>query len=211
MVVNMNFRKIISFIFLITLAACKVDVGTDEAAQFKPLPISSEISFEQLKTYIMSPSCVRCHSWANDEAQVQQRIVVGNPEASALYQRIKSGNMPPNGALSSKHLQIVENYIRGTKAAPTIALNSTFKSIQFHLINKSCLSCHNNNSDEVSFEGYDKVKRKSRSILNVLEEGDQADEPMPPFDANGNRKAPVPTPEIIDAFRQWIAEGMQNN
>jgi hypothetical protein len=208
MVVDM---KVKILFFTLLISGCKVDVGTNENEQFKVLPISSNISFEQLKTYVMNPSCVRCHSWAQDEAAVQQRMIVGNPEGSILYQKIKSGSMPPSGALSSRHLAIVENYIKGTKSAPTIALNSTFKSIQFHLINKSCLSCHNDKGEEMSFEGYANISRRANKILNILEEGDSADTPMPPYDQAGNRKAPLPTAEIIEAFRTWIDEGKLDN
>jgi mono/diheme cytochrome c family protein len=213
MVVKMQkLTKFISLLFVIFMVGCKVDVGTNESEIYKVMPISGNIRFEDLKSYIMTPNCIRCHSWAGNEAEVQQRIIVGNPMASILYQKIKSGQMPPSGALSTKQLLLVENYIKNTKSAPTIPLNSTYKSIQFHLINKSCIGCHNDKGTEVSFEGYDNLKRRADGIINVLEEGDSADQPMPPYeDDKVNRKAPLPTPAVLAALKAWVSEGMQNN
>jgi hypothetical protein len=35
---------------------------------------------------------------------------------------------------------------------------------------------------------------------------------MPPYEADKiNRKAPLPTPEILEALKAWVNEGMQNN
>ena len=138
-------------------------------------------------------------------------MISGDAENSILYQKIKSGTMPPSGALPSRQLQLVERYIMTTKRAPTIALNSTFQSIQFHLIGKSCLSCHNNAGKEMSFEGYANVKRRASEIIDILDIGDMEGTPMPPIDANGNRKAPVPTAQTVEAFRSWMSEGMLNN
>jgi hypothetical protein len=34
---------------------------------------------------------------------------------------------------------------------------------------------------------------------------------MPPIGANGKRMAPVPTPQIVEAFRGWINAGKIDN
>lgn len=79
------------------------------------------------------------------------------------------------------------------------------------MINKSCLSCHNNSSHEISFEDYTNIKRHADEIIDILDIGEAEGTPMPPIDASGNRKAPVPTTQIVESFRSWINEGMLNN
>jgi hypothetical protein len=164
---------------------------------------------------VLNPSCIRCHAWAADEASVQQRIIAGDPENSILYQKIKDGSMPPSGPLSTSNLQLVERYIRTIKTTPnvppTIAIDSTFKSIQFHLIQKSCFTCHNSSSGEISFDGYENIKRYSSIIIDALDNGESEGSPMPPIGANGKRMAPVPTPQIVEAFRGWINAGKIDN
>ena len=207
---HMKKKNIILLITLFTVG-CKVNVGTNESEQFKVIPITGAVDFKALSTYVLNPSCLRCHSWASDEASVQQRIMSGDPENSILYQKIKSGSMPPSGALPTRQLELVERYIKTAKTAPTIEINSTFKSINFHLIGKSCLSCHNNTTKEMSFEGYANVKKHASEIIDILDIGDSEGTPMPPVDSTGRRKAPVPTQQIVEAFRTWMAEGAQNN
>lgn len=198
-----------TLLLTLLLAGCKVNIGTNESEQFKVIPITGNVNFTALKSYIMDPSCIRCHSWAGNESSVQQRISPGDPENSVLYQKIKDGSMPPSGALSTRQLELVARYIKAAKSIPTIEINSTFKSVNFHLIEKSCLSCHNNTSTEISFEGHSNVKKYATDIIDILDVGEMQGTPMPPYDSNGNRKAP--SAQITEAFRDWIAEGLQNN
>jgi hypothetical protein len=205
------YSKIIILFFLTLLSSCKVDIGTNEDGQFQVVPITANVTFAQLSNYVLSTSCTRCHAWASDEASVQQRISIGDPDNSLLYQKIKSGQMPPSGSLSSKQILLLENYIKSTKEVQTIPINSTFASIQFHLINKSCLACHNDKGEEISFEGFSNVKRRASDIINILDTGEMEGTPMPPYNADGTRKAPVPNSQVIEAFRTWIQEGKLNN
>jgi|GEM_PF-3017812 len=208
-----NNKYIIKLLVFTTLfiSACKVDVGTNESEQFKVIPMTGEVSFELLKNSILNPQCVRCHAWANDELQIGQRIVQGNPDASSLFSSVKSGKMPPSGALSFKQISLIERYILNIKEVKSLPLTSTFKSIEFHLINRSCLSCHNNKSEEISFEGFKNVKKHANEIIDILDLGEIQDQPMPPRDEQGKPKAPVPSSEIVEAFREWIKLGKLDN
>ena len=206
--------KKLFFIILLVLTGCKVAIGTNESEQFKVLPqLTGTINFLTLKKYFLDPNCTHCHSWASDEAAVQQRLKLGSPESSLIYQKVKSGAMPPNAALSTKQLDLLERYILQVKEVKAIEIMPSFKSVQFHLIGKSCLSCHNDTSEETTFEGYVNVKKRAKGILKVLISGETRDgKPMPPFKDDGKtRKAPNPTPEIIKAFKDWVDAGAPNN
>ena len=211
-----KFLKLIPFIVLIS--ACKVNVGSNESQQFKVVPLTAASDFQSLKTYVLGPNCSGCHSWANDEAQVQQRLSLGNAEGSILFQKVKTGEMPPSGsALTNRQLALVEKYINeAKKAAPTIPLEPTFKSINYNLVAVSCVTCHNNageakNKHKPSFEGYDNIKKHADDMLDALDNGAATGDPMPPIDKNGQPKAPIPSQAVVEAFRTWINEGYQNN
>lgn len=204
--------KIILLILPIIFSGCKVDVGSNESEKYKVIPMTENVSFNFLKANVLDSSCVKCHSWASDEAKVQQRINYQAFDDSQLLTRVKNGSMPPNGSLSAKQIKIIERYIKGSTPVETIPLNSTYQSVRFHLIEKSCLSCHNNvDMKKLSFESYEQVKKRSEEIIDILDYGETQGDPMPPIDENGNPKAPVPTKETVEAFRKWIEEGMQNN
>lgn len=212
------------------ILGCKVNVGTNENEQFKVIPYTDKVSFNDFSQYVLTPHCVSCHVWALDEVAVTQRMIAGDPENSVIYNRILSGSMPPNSGLSPKEIDLVERFIKsakneqaqspqGTQKEPTsqkippsvIVLNSTYKSIYHHLIETSCLSCHNNASEEISFEGHSNLKKHASEIIDILDIGEMEGTPMPPYDNSGKRMAPVPTEQVIESFRAWITEGKLEN
>lgn len=162
--------------------------------------------FATLSSTILQPLCIGCHAWAGNEAQVQTRIVAGNPNASSLYVRMANGSMPQGGPpLNAQQLQVVADYINGPIVpVPTIELKPTYESLKVHLFEKSCTMCHNANSSRLDdFTKYSEIRDEIEDIEEQLDFGT-----MPPLDNQGNPRAPVPTQEVLDTFRNWVRLGM---
>lgn len=82
-------------------------------------------------------------------------------------------------------------------------LEATYESVYHHFIKKSCLDCHNANSGRVSFETKQDVIDNAEDILFYTEFGCDLGSCMPERDQNDQPLRPVPTEEIIEAFRTW--------
>lgn len=78
-----------------------------------------------------------------------------------------------------------------------------FKSIYENLIVKSCLDCHNSRSSRVSFETKQDIIDNADDIVFYAEDGCMLGSCMPPLDHNDVPKKPVPTAEILEAFKTW--------
>lgn len=79
----------------------------------------SEVTFSTLKSSILSPKCLSCHSEVSSESRLSAWVVAGNPEQSLLYTEVKSGSMPKGKSpLSGVELEMVYDYIARLKASP---------------------------------------------------------------------------------------------
>lgn len=204
--------KILMLLFLVSCVA----KGTNESALFRSVPtIEGGLNFATVQEFILGPQCVGCHAWAGDEALVRTRVVPGNPSASRLYTELASGRMPRGAAkLSPQQLKLVSDWIVAlagdTNPPPQpIELKPTYASLKVHLFERSCTMCHNASARRLpSFETYDDVVDVIEDIEYYLEFGEADGTPMPPLDRDGNPRAPVPTKEIVEAFKQWVVSGM---
>lgn len=199
--------KTMMLTMLFLMVACEKS-GTNEQALFQSTPpISDRVSFETLRSFILGPKCVSCHGWVNDEALVRNRVVAGNALGSSLYIRMANGSMPQGGpALTSAQLAVVEAYINGsTTAEPIPAVAPTYASLKINLFQNSCTGCHKPGGRSPNLNDLNEIRDEITSIEEQLDFG-----LMPPLDDDGNPKAPVPTQEILDAFREWVINGMPN-
>jgi mono/diheme cytochrome c family protein len=81
---------------------------------------TAEVSYAQLKTQVLTPHCISCHSNAATETGLQQWITPGVPDQSALFTIVEIGSMPKNQPpLDTASLELVRNYILGVTPAPT--------------------------------------------------------------------------------------------
>ncbi len=196
---------------------CKVNVGSNESDTFKVSRLDlSNLNFEALKQNILIPKCLSCHRWVIDESLFARKIKYGSPDESDLFQRIESRQMPPkNGGLTSLEINYVRFFIQSYKG-PTIpikipALEAKYSSLKYHLIDRSCLMCHDGTKRKPSLASYDQVRDHADDIVDYIEHGDVLGSPMPPLDDQGRPKAPVPSAEMLTLFKQWIQEGSLNN
>jgi hypothetical protein len=79
---------------------------------------SSPPTYTELSTNIFEPKCLSCHATgvtnlsSLDSLMASGKVVAGNAEASILYQQVKTGAMPSNGApLATEELQAIYDWI----------------------------------------------------------------------------------------------------
>ncbi len=79
----------------------------------RPTPQREMITFEQLKTQILGPHCLRCHRSMANEANLMGWVDLSNPVSSKMYVTVKNGSMPKRAApLSAEQQEFILQYIK---------------------------------------------------------------------------------------------------
>lgn len=102
---------LLSLVFLVSLSCgkSKSDLTYSESSTF---PQSEAATFSEVKSQILTPHCVRCHTEASSETGIKDWVHPGQPETSPLFTRIEDGSMPKDESpLPSSDLELVRNYI----------------------------------------------------------------------------------------------------
>lgn len=110
-------REVFFVLCLVVFGQACIEAGSDESSTFQvrtPLELEPDdrVSFEQVRTSLMEPLCLRCHAWSVDEEKVRERIVAGSPEDSHLYRLVEGEQMPPRGPFADlEQLDLLRRYI----------------------------------------------------------------------------------------------------
>jgi hypothetical protein len=140
----MNREMIAVAIASLALAGCmdfkqaKSGSSTQGQLDGPPAMLASQIAFADVQKYILTPSCVRCHSgtkpagnidFTNYATTVASAEVVnpGSAQGSSLYTEIATGDMPDGGAqLTSPYVSLVYDWIQaGAVESPESAPGPT--------------------------------------------------------------------------------------
>jgi len=149
-------------IMTIFLLSCS-EQGTNESSQFVKINLDKieVIDLALLKKQTLLPKCISCHSWINDDSEIMNRVVSGDPESSPLYLRTRDGTMPFGGPpLIEEEVTLIYKFIKdlsvekpivdvpSVKPSPGISLNH----IRENILNKKCIFCHRwmNSEDEIN-------------------------------------------------------------
>ena len=124
---------------------CALIFKTNDA--ITPLPLGQSATFENIKSTILTPHCLRCHANVTTAAELNKWIVPGNPEASLFFKEVEDGSMPMNAApLATGDLELIRSYIQSLVATPTPTPSPTpvtFAEIKQQVLTPySCLNCH---------------------------------------------------------------------
>ena len=120
-----------------------------------------EVSFSMIKSKILQPHCINCHSSEGTETGLKKWIVAGDPDTSKFFTEVENGNMPQNAsALTTKDLQLIRSYIEQMKytstptptpttpSTPTTPTTPTTARISYAEVKSriltpyGCTSCH---------------------------------------------------------------------
>ncbi len=147
---NFNFMF---FLSVFTLISCGPKMTT---LKFNDSSIhglnENDESFIALKSKILIPKCLSCHSKVDSVSGISPWIKPGDPEHSLLYTEVKNGNMPKGKPqLSGVELELVYDFINQLQSAPeptptpvpAPSKGITYSQIRSRvLVPYGCTSCH---------------------------------------------------------------------
>jgi hypothetical protein len=86
-----------------------------------------------------------------------------------------------------------------------IKLIASFDSLNHHFIRKSCYKCHHSKQSRIPiFETEEQILDHADDIIFYTEDGCDIGTCMPPLNSNGIPKAPIPTENVMNLFKQWV-------
>lgn len=149
-------------IILLTLTSCLPSMDKSSLKFEAPetpsvTPIGSDedqqVAFENLKTNILIPKCVQCHSKWSSEFQFQKFIIPGDPENSRLFDSVKTGRMPIGDKLplTSAELEMVRSYIQNARPVPAPPVVVKFDELKTKVLAPKCIACHKKWENEAEF------------------------------------------------------------
>lgn len=169
---------LICFSFILSGCGKKVSplTFTDQTSQ--PQNSEQQVGFSLIKSQILSPNCIKCHSDVSSENGLQKWITKGDPENSAFYLTIKDGSMPKNAApLSTADLELIRNYIQQMTVTgapvvepPVVVPTEPTSTVSFNQLKSEvlspyrCLNCHSV-STENGIKKWINISRPERSLL----------------------------------------------
>ncbi len=78
----------------------------------QPLDPTVEVKFPQIKSEILGPYCLSCHSSVGTEINLKKWIVPGKPDNSIFFTSVENGSMPLNQKpLNTRSLELIRIYI----------------------------------------------------------------------------------------------------
>jgi mono/diheme cytochrome c family protein len=219
-------------LFTLTVAGCmdfkQVKTGGMTLGQVEPpSTVVSSPSFSDIQKYVLKPSCIQCHGSSNPSAGISltsyaavlSTVNPKNPQGSALYTVIATGNMPKGAAqLSDAMITEVYNWIKAgaleasapmptpptpiptsTLPPPPSALN--YAAIQKAVLTPHCISCHGS-SGGVSLTSY-------ASVLKTVNPGSPQGSSLYTAIATGNmpRGGSQLSSTLVNEVYDWIKAG----
>ena len=146
---------------------------------------NDKVAFSQIKSEILTPYCLSCHSSVGTEANLKKWITPGNPDSSLFFTTVESGSMPQNQKpLSSLSLELIRNYITqmapATVTPPTTGgttTGGTTTGISYAEIKSAvltpyrCVNCHSVGSEASLAKWMNKSSPSSSSFYTTIRNG----------------------------------------
>jgi mono/diheme cytochrome c family protein len=139
-----------------------------------------KVTFFQIKSEILAPNCLSCHSSAGTETNLKKWIVPGKPDSSSFFTSVENGSMPKNQRpLDTRALELIRNYI--SQMAPTVptppAPSGTNTGITYAQIKAAvlspyrCLNCHGVGTEASLARWMNKSSPASSSFYTTIKNG----------------------------------------
>lgn len=144
-----------------------------------------KVAFSQIKSQILTPYCLSCHSSVGTEANLKKWISPGNPDSSLFFTTVENGSMPQNQKpLSTLSLGLIRNYI--TQMAPTTVTPPTTggtttggatTGISYAVIKSAvltpyrCVNCHSVGSEASLAKWMNKTTPSRSSFYTTIKNG----------------------------------------
>ncbi len=188
-----NKTSIVTISLLLLFMGCQpsasdLKFGTIDTSQ-SALDPNQPISFSQIKSSILTPHCLSCHSSVGTESNLKNWITPGNPQASLFFTTVENGSMPKNQApLDTKSLEMIKMYIEQMVSTPTASIPAssnpvptTANGISFAQIKAAvltpykCLNCHSFSTETQLAKWINKTNPEQSLFYTEIQSGS-----MPP-------------------------------
>lgn len=172
--------------------------------------LDSEISFNSLRTQILSPKCISCHTnYKNFD------VVSGSAEV--ILNSIETGRMPKNSSpLRANEINFFKDWIAAGKPRGNESERdqSEGEKIYADILGPKCVQCHNPNGEAkfLDLSSRQAIWNRRAEILNfedpqnsyLIEVITDPEEPMPPSYSKLERL----TEDEVERLKEWIKRGM---
>ncbi len=146
-----------------------------------------EVTFAQIKSEILAPHCLSCHSSVGTEANLKKWITPGKPDNSSFFTTVENGSMPKNQSpLNTRSLELIRNYI--TQMAPVVVpppggtttggtTGGTTTGISYEEIKSAvltpyrCLNCHSVGTEASLAKWMNKSSPASSKFYTTIKSG----------------------------------------
>lgn len=156
--------KILTCLLLILVVSCGKRSGLVFEEKLTPNISREEVNFAALKSQVLEPHCLTCHSRMGTEEAISRWVTPGDPEKSRLFKSVESGSMPKNARpLGTRELELIRSYI--TKLAAPEREIVTFDDIKAQILVPSCLQCHRRMDNETSLSTWINRENPTQSKL----------------------------------------------
>jgi mono/diheme cytochrome c family protein len=193
-----------------------------------PTPPSQDLDFATIQARVLRPHCMNCHGNFGDYTTVKNKIDI-------IVDKVRTDQMPLGSKLAADLKTILFQWAAdgapqtgtGPNPNPTpptpgpvpvpVPLEPTFKSINFHILQKKCIACHNPNGRArfLDMSSYQAIRANQGRLFDfrrpersdIVDEITDDEEPMPP---RSSSFSPV-TAQELKTLIQWIRNGIPNN
>lgn len=147
---------------------------------------SVKVTFSQIKSTILTPYCISCHSSVGTESNLKKWITPGNPQTSSFFTTVENGSMPKNHApLDTSKLELIKLYIEQMAPAPTspvpptptpIVSGVTYAQIKAAVLTPyRCVNCHSVGTESQLVKWINTTSPERSSLYTYIKSGS-----MPP-------------------------------
>ena len=168
--------------------ASELKFGTTDPT-VSALDPSQPITFSQIKSTILSPHCLSCHSSVGTESNLKNWITPGSPENSVFFTTVENGSMPKyQSPLDTKSLEMIKIYIEQMAAPipnPPTTTPPTTQGISFAQIKSAvltpyrCVNCHSLSTETQLARWINKSHPEQSLLYTEIQNGS-----MPPSGSN---------------------------
>ena len=141
---------------------------------------SQQVTFSQIKSTILTPYCLSCHSSVGTESNLKNWISPGNPQGSSFFTTVENGSMPKNHApLDTSKLELIKIYIEQmVPSTPTTTPTSgiTYAEIKAAVLTPyRCVNCHSVGTESQLTKWINKTSPERSAFYTTIKSGS-----MPP-------------------------------
>lgn len=147
-----------------------------------PLTPDTKVTFEMVKSQILTPKCLSCHSNASTAEGLNSWIVAGQPDVSSFFTRMEDGSMPKGAsAVSTADLELARMYIQQLATSPVPAPTPTpdpvngisFSELKNRVLDPyRCTSCHNVSTEARLANWIDIEKPMESELYTITNSGE---------------------------------------